>query len=350
MAINSREIFISQQALLSLPTSGAAWENVLNDANTPTPSTIPDVPNLAVRDGEGIFVLAKAFVYARTAPASPSSAAVYRNAVQTFCSQVIGTNTRKLSTVRQLPAYVVAADLVGLDGTIAVNFLDWIEQMIATSGPLSGISIKGEQEQRPNNFHGHATASRVANAVYAGDTTDLNRAADVFHGYLGDRTAYNGFKFGLPKTGEPWHVDPNDPVAINPVGGVLQGRNVDGVITDDQRRTGGFAWPPPCGNYTWGAMQGNVVAASVLFQAGFTDVWNWESKALLRAVEWLHDTTDNNTFCKASGDDNWVPHIINNIYPTNFPAPIPAKRGKGWSYTDWTHAGASAPPPSPAIG
>jgi len=61
--------------------------------------------------------------------------------------------------------------------------------------------------------------------------------------------------------------------------------SIDGVLPDDQRRAGGFTWPPQKENYVWEGLQGAVVQAEVLHRAGY-DTWNWSDKALLRAVTW----------------------------------------------------------------
>ena len=39
---------------------------------------------------------------------------------------------------------------------------------------------------------------------------------------------------------------------------------------------------------------------------------------------------------------------MNHYYATSFPAPLPARSGKNLGFTDWTHAGAVAPPPAAA--
>ena len=109
-----------------------------------------------------------------------------------------------------------------------------------------------------------------------------------------------------------------------------------------RRATSSFTWPPPKENYVYAALQGALAQAVILHRAGY-DVWNWEEKALLRAVEWLHEQAD----FPAVGDDEWQPHIINHIYGTNFPAPVPSRSGKNVGFTDWTFGpGASTPSPS----
>jgi len=173
-------------------------------------------------------------------------------------------------------------------------------------------------------------------AAYLGDREELERAAAVLRGFLGDRSAYHGFRYGDLS----WQADARFPVGVNPFGALKQGHSIDGVLPDDQRRGGPFQWPPPRENYVYEALQGVLVQAVILHNAGY-DVWSWGDRALLRAFTWLHDQAA----FPAKGDDTWQPHLVNFYYGTHFPAPVPARPGKNVGWTDWTH-GPSAPPES----
>jgi hypothetical protein len=107
---------------------------------------------------------------------------------------------------------------------------------------------------------------------------------------------------------------------------------VDGVIPEEQRRSGEFTWPAPQENYAWESLQGTVACAEILDRAGY-DVWNWEDQAIGRAARWLHEQNN----YPAEGDDTWLPHLINRSYGTSYPAPVPARPGKNMGWTDWTH-------------
>jgi hypothetical protein len=110
-------------------------------------------------------------------------------------------------------------------------------------------------------------------------------------------------------------------VGINPPGCVKSGHSIDGVLPDDQRRSGGFTWPPPQENYVYEALQGALMQAVILERAGY-DAFAWEDQALLRAFRWLHTQAN----FPAEGDDNWLPHPINFFYGTDFPAKTPTIR------------------------
>ncbi len=321
-------IWTSPAELAALPTTGKAWEVLVAAAREPIES--PDVSDQDDRDN--VRVLARALVFARTGQQS------YRAEVIDACRAVIGTQSggRTLALGRELSAYVIAAELVGLPADQNASFRSWLDAVRREE--LDGKTLISTHEDRPNNWGTHAGASRIAVALYLGDRAELERAAQVFRGWLGDRASYAGFKYGELD----WQADPARPVGINPRGATIQGHPVDGVLPDDQRRGGGFTWPPPAENYVWGALQGAVGQAVMLHRAGY-DVWSWSDQALLRSVVWLHQQAS----YPADGDDTWIPWLINHYYGTSFPAALPSRAGKNLGFTDWTHAG-SAPSAQPA--
>lgn len=315
---DARGIWTSATELAALPMSGPAWDSLLAEANLAV-----GVPNLSDHgDDADMRVLAKALVFARTGDQR------YRLEVIDACMAAIGTEQagRVLDLARNLVAFVVSADLVGLPADQDAVFRTWLRGCLTEV--LEFRTLVSTHEVRPNNWGTAAGASRVAIALYLNDTFELERCAQVFHGWLGNRGAYAGFVFGELS----WQADPGHPVAINPVGAAKDGHSIDGVLPDDQRRAGVFQWPPPAENYVWEALQGALVQAVILHRAGY-DVWQWEDQALLRAVRWLHEQCG----FPATGDDTWLPHIVNRQYGTDFPAPVPASPGKNMGWTDWNH-------------
>ncbi len=315
----TKSIWISPAEISALPTSGTAWNNIKSEADQAT-----GTPNISNQDDPtNVRVLAKALVYAKLRDEK------YRTDVINACMAAIGTEKggRTLALGRELVAYVVAADLVGLPADKDQTFRAWLRTTLTET--LDGQTLQSTHENRPNNWGTHAGASRAAVAVYLGDQAELDRTAKVFRGWLGDRSAYAGFEYGDLS----WQADPSKPVGINPAGATKNGHSIDGVLPDDQRRGGGFVWPPPKENYVWEALQGAVAQAEILGRAGY-DVWNWSDKALLRSVKWLHEQAD----YPAAADDTWEPHLINFYYGAGFPAPVPSSPGKNVGWTDWTHS------------
>lgn len=313
-------IWLSKKEIMHLPVSGLAWEHVLKHAERNTSS-----PNLSdMNDPVNVRVLAKALVYARTGEER------YRVEVINACMAAINTENggRTLSLARELLAYVIAADMVGLPTELDTMFRRWLRETLSKN--LSGRTLRSTHEDRPNNWGTHAGASRIAVALYLEDYVELENAARVFKGFLGDRSAYASFKYG----NRSWQANWFSPVGINPAGAKKRGQSIDGVIPDDQRRGGTFSWPPPKEHYSYEALQGALAQAVMLDRIGH-DVWNWEDKALLRAFRWLYEVAD----FPAEGDDTWQPHVINFYYNTQFPTQTPSRPGKNVGFTDWTHAG-----------
>jgi hypothetical protein len=312
-------IWTSTAEVSQLPISGLGWDNLMAGANEPI-----GPPNLADNeDSTNVTILAKALVYARTGDQS------YRQAVISACMAAIGTEGGEtLALGRELLAYVLAADLVGLPPAEEATFRAWLRNLLST--PIKGQTLRSSNEQRPNNWGTHCGATRAAIARYLGDATELERTARVFKGWLGDRNTYKDFSYAANELA--WQADPAAPVGINPLGATIQGHSVDGVLPDDQRRAGPFVWPPPKENYVYGGLQGALMQAIILYRAGY-DVWNWENQALLRAVKWLYNEAD----YPADGDDEWLIHIVNYFYKTNFPAPFPCEAGKNAGWTDWLY-------------
>lgn len=327
-------IWIDERDLESIPMSGVAWEHLLAEANRSTGT--PDLSDQ--EDSTNVRVFAKALVHART------GIEIYRQQVIDACMAAIGTEGgRTLALGRELMAYVLAADLVGLPDAEDGRFREWLRTL--PNAVLDGRTLRSTHEDRPNNWGTHAGASRLAVAIYLGDSAEIERSANVFHGWLGNRDVYAGFKYGDLH----WQCDSSRPVGINPVGCSENGRSIDGVLPDDQRRGGGFAWPPPKENYVYEGLQGALAQAVMLSGLGHP-VWDWEDRALLRAYHWLHEEAD----FPAEGDDRWQIHIVNFFYGSDFPVSQTTSPGKNVGFTGWTHgtrtpgSPPASPPPSPS--
>jgi hypothetical protein len=339
----SKGIWISKEEIAALPTSGAAWDNLKAQADKSC-----GIPDLANQDDlTNVCILAKALVFART------DAVSYRRDVAAALAVIANSSTysgRALALGRELAAYVISADLIDLksyDETLDVLFRKKLAELLRTptiDGPTSLIQC---HELRPNNRGTHCGASRIAVDLYLGDQADLERAATVFRGYLGDRSAYAGFKYGSDAAS--WSPNPSDPgqlVGINPLGAtrVWNGTvyNLDGALVDDIRRGCAFQWEPCHTGYPWEGLAGAVVQAEMLYRAGYP-AYEWQDQALRRAYQYLlflHNVAggywfDNGT---TSGDDSWQPWIANKRYGIHLPAVSPSRPGKAMGWSDWTHA------------
>jgi hypothetical protein len=332
----SEGIWVSPAELAELPTEGVAWATLQQAADG-------RLGRAKVRNQDSdhdVRTLAVALVYARTGDES------YREKAADAIDDAIGSEEdgRTLALGRNLVSYVIAADLIRLgeyDSDLDEEFRDWLDE-VRTERLDDDRNLIQAHEERPNNWGAHAGASRIAADIYLGDTADLERAADVFRGYLGDRLAYSGFEFGNLS----WQADPDQPVGVNPEGAVKEGVSIDGALPDDMRRGDDFENPPEHTDYPWEALQGAVVAANLLDRAGY-DAWEWEDQALRRAVQYLYDLDAEYGGWAAEGDDLFVPWLVNDAYGTDFPTTEPVLNGKNMGWTDWTHRGAL--PPTPGV-
>jgi hypothetical protein len=314
-------IWISEAEILELPMSGPAWDDLATRAMGPW-----GTPAIWDKDSQhDVMTLAGALFAARTGDVQ------MRNRVVAAIEAAIGTEQGGdlLALSRNLLAYVLAADIIGYRTSAFEVWLDQVRQRV-----IEDKTLLSYHELRPNNHGAHAGASRIAIALYLGDASDLARAADVFHGWLGNREVYAGFSFGDLE----WQADPTRPVAINPLGATRSGRVFDGLLPEEVRRCDcAFdpAAPFPTVNYTWGALQGATVQAEMLFRSGYP-AYAWQDQALLRAARWL----EKEAYFPAEGDDTWVPYVLNAAYDADLCTRPPSNDvdvGKSVAFTAWTH-------------
>jgi hypothetical protein len=325
--------FISRAELLELPMAGPAWSALLADAGR----SLVGLDLADQDDDRDSLAFAAGLVAARHEAAGSSDLAEpYRARVQAACLAAMETENggRTLALGRNLTCVVLAADLIAWSPPEAeAPFRAWVDGVRRET--LDGRTLVSCHEDRTNNWGTHAGAARLAAAMYLRDRVEFDRAARVFCGWLGHRAVYAGFDWGELD----WQADPARPVGINPRGATREGHSIDGVLPDDQRRSGGFTWPPPQENYAYEALQGALTQAIFLDRAGVARIWTTRSNALLRAFRWLHEHAN----FPATGDDEWQPWIVNEKYGTSFPAPAQCGHGKALGYSDWLTSGTSWP-------
>jgi Alginate lyase len=325
-------IWVSRDEIMAKPMSGPAWTAMKAQADASA-----GTPDLSNQDqNNNVYVMAKAIVYVRTGISS------YRDEVVQNCMAAIDTELggRTLALGRELAAYVIAAELVGLDADDDLVFRAWLRRTLTET--LDGRTLQSTHEDRPNNWGTLAGGSRAAVAVYLQDQTEIARTAQVFKGWLGDRSSFAGFAYQFGGQGaDTWMPDPSQPTPVNPIGATVQGHNVDGALPDDISRGGAFAWPPGHTGYAWEGLSGAVVQAEILARQGY-DVWNWEDRAMLRATEYLmYLDNEFGGWWTDDDDEQFCPWVINRAYGTNYRSHNPARTGKIMAWTDFTHSGPS---------
>lgn len=323
-------LWLTEQEILALPKSGAGWDAVKAAA-----AGSWGAAKVSDQDSKhDTRTLAGALVAVAT------NDAALKTKTKAALNAAIGTEAggRTLALGRNLPCYVIAASIVNHRDPAFVAWVDGVRKK-----SLDGMTLIQCHGKRGNNWGTMAGAARIAADLYLDDQTDLAAAIKVFKGWLGDRAQYAGFDWG----DLDWQADKTKPVGINPAGAHLNGKNVDGCLPDDQRRTGGFAWPPPCGNYPAGALGPIYVTVELLRRNGYPDAPTWSDSAPLRAAKWRTGTVDGKTACTFGGDDAWQPFLINAIYGSAIPGGAAGAEGKPMAWTGWTHAKAGVTPPPP---
>src|SRR5688572_9018962 len=172
----NKGIWMTQAQIDSLPMSGMAWDTLFFYANQAIGN--PDLSNQ--EEKTNALVLAKALVYARTRISSYRTAVV--NSINYIATEETENDSKDaLAISRKLCAYIIAADLVGLDSGVDDAFKAWLGPVrFELMGPPpdpdesdNRRSLISTHEERPNNWGTHAGASRAAAAVYLGDDVDL---------------------------------------------------------------------------------------------------------------------------------------------------------------------------------
>lgn len=359
-------IWLSASEIIALPIAGeagcdsrctSAWQHLVNIA------AMTGIPNVDNQNEEvGQYVLAKAIDSIRNPNATLRN--TRRDEVRSLLGQVVGTeypdsnggDGRALGIGRKLPPYIIAADIIDLknfDSTFDTNiFRVWVQHVTTFTTTQAG-SIRECHANRPNNWGAHCGAARMAADIYLNDTADLAIAATIFRGWLGNRNAYSGFSYqiGGDQRAEEWMFDPAQAIPVNPVGATKDGHNIDGLLPDDQSRCcetltpRGFRWPPPYTHYAYGALEGTIVQASMLYRRGYHEVWSWSNQAQKRAVDWLHYDGDGKTkwnclIPTSPSEKNkcYILDIIDSVYGTNYrPSAASTTLGRNVSFTSWTH-------------
>lgn len=324
-------IWVDVSTLPSKPRTGRGWNNMYSMAKNsmPGPVTVSDQ-----NSSTGAWMQACSYVYAATGDTA------FLSKVTTGFKSLVSPSLpidRALALARELQGYVAAAEGIqlakvdpDLDAAVKAKFRYFLT-CPTKSGPAS---LTKSMEDRANNWGTHAMAAVLLAARYIGDTAVFNHAVQVFRGYLGDRSAYAGFKYDQPGW-EEWQADPKNPVGINPKNATIQGHNVDGALPEEMRRGGGFAWPLPATMptpYPWEAEQGIGVSMAVALNAGvdLRPASDWAHK---RSVKWLYEVAK----WPISGDDAFQAPLLNWLYPDLKLSVPDGGPGKGMAWTEFTH-------------
>jgi hypothetical protein len=315
-------LWIGPAELSRLPASGAAWDRMVATARGSWGS-----PNLSDNNAtHDTSTLAGALVAARTGDAALTQKT--RSALMAVTR--VTTYSRVLELSRNITSYVVAADVVGLPAAERATFTTFLETLPGKrlDGHSGGVDMRSTALRSANNWGAMARAATVAIDLYVGDRAAVAPVATAHRAWLGEAVTSQ-----LSYSDTAWHASSRK-AGINRRGSVVLGRSADGVIPEDQRRTGEpTSGAAAKGSYPWEALQGALVTGVLLDRAGLVDI-DAGDEALTRAFRWLYDTNAN----PPSGDDTWQPWLLNQVSGTRFATRPATSPGKNMAWTDWTHA------------
>ena len=314
-------LVMSRDKLLTLPTSGSAWNTLLSVANGSVGS--PDLANQDnVHSGRTV---AAAMVYARTGQTT------YRDKVVGELRKLPSSSisgARVLSVARQMAGYAIAADLVGYRDPAFVSYMGDMRTR-TIGGHSRWTSVSQTSENTASNWGAWAMASRIALSRYVGDKADVARAATVFKGWTGDRSAYAGFET-TQDFDASWACNPSAWVPINPAS---CGAKAGAIVEDISRTDAAFPAVDDTGRtYSWETLGGATLSARLLARGGYPDVYQWSDQALLRAGQFLQR---NGGYAPLYTTNQYIPWEINTAYGVNIGPVNPAGFGRQFGFTDW---------------
>jgi hypothetical protein len=342
-SVGSGGMWITSNEIMRLPTSGRAWDSMRSAAYGGWGTA--DLKN---QDNKhAIYTLAGALVYARTG--DTSMRAKVRDGILAAkrsmdASAEWQTDNGVLAAGRQIGAYVISADIIGLrnfDANTDNEFRGWLATIRTTNIGTHGRwkSITFTCENAAANWGTFACASRIAASIYIGDTADVNRAANIIRAFLGERSAYpadapgrNGYFQHTGGYDPSWVCNDASWTGINP-GCVKSGVNLDGVLVEDAARGGGCCNLQGSGvGYSWEALQGLFVSAELLYRTGaYGNPYQWSNQALKRSLDFMQRSG-----WGISNVAKYVPWMANVRYGTAYPV-ANSITGRILCWGDWMY-------------
>jgi hypothetical protein len=334
-------IWLSPDEIAALPTDTEAFGRLENAAAGEI--RLQDISNQDSRTPS--HLMAAALVAARRNDRR------LREAVRDAIQAGIGTENgdtgghrdrnRPLAIGRNLPGYVIAADLIGLrafDRSTDDRFRSWLDGLRTKDVEGAEWSLAAIEPLDHSNWGAHISAAMTAANLYLEDTTAIGTSADILRGWLGDPEGRQDWEYDTERHDYSWmchYPDVDRFLPVNPAGCEREGMVIDGIIPIDMQRGGGFRVPPRFTRYPRESLQGRTAQAEMLYRAGY-DTFGWADRALLRIAERqraMGEEFDRDWYEPDMGC-YW---IIARRTGAGLPLEEPST-GRSVSGVDWTHA------------
>ena len=297
-------ILVSRDRLMSLPTSGAAWQAMVNEANGFSGVNLNNQD-----DNNDVKLLAWALVTART---GGDVGPIYQ-----ALSRVPGTEgDSMLALGRNLAPVVLAADLVGYRDPGLRQLAAW-RHARQPRRAYADLDARGSSQQlghacRREPYRGGPLPRRHCRPWASGG--GLPRLARRAIGVR--RVQLRRARLAVEPVGAGRH---------QPAGATINGHSVDGVLPDDQRRCRRVHVATARGELRLRGAPGCASSRPSCCPGPGTRPTSGATRALARAYAWLHNVAA----FPAEGDDSWQPHLVNARYGTAYPGPVPSRSGEG---------------------
>jgi hypothetical protein len=363
-------MLVNPDRLASLPTNTPAYQSMKAtadhamttlDLTEPASGASPWLPNYAPNAngiGKGAQTLAAALVYARTGDQA------YKDFVVRVNRFIIGSETedpnngetddrdKSLAVMRQISAYILAADLVGMDrrvtgsraGEQSKEWVTWLGELRTTRldpSPANKLTIEKNLEMATNHS-AWALASLTAINVYLGDEARLAYVIGRVKLYLGETMEGTPWVKSLEYNGSWACHPPGVAVEFIPVNPADCGPGFDGIMVEDASRSDDPNapnnwpnWSTRGKDYSFHGYMAVLVTAIMLDQHGHHDVWNWGNQAIKRIMDQF------NRLGIATGNGrsqaqhvSWIPRYFYGVDYPKVTRPLPADT---LGYTDWLY-------------
>jgi hypothetical protein len=334
-------LWLSPDEIAALPDGGDSFDTLRASADRPIATD--DISN---QDSGGpSHAMAVALVAARLDDDR------LRGRVRDAIAAIIGTEdgstgghpdrNRPLGLGRNLPGYIIAADLIDLarfDRAADGRFRSWIDELRSKRLRGSENSLVEVEPLDHSNWGAYRSAGLTAANLYLGDRAATARSAQILRGWLGDPAGIHEWQYDTERHDYSWqchYPDVDRYVPVNPAGCSREGFDLSGIISIDMQRGEGFRVPPRFTRYPRESLHGRVIQGELLFRAGYP-VWDWADRAFWRIAE-------RQVFLARSFDSDWYEPRIGCywILAYRYDAPLELEApttGRSVSGVDWTHS------------